>query len=167
MSAPIVAPTERARRWSAALHWAFETSLAAKGIFAALEALSGLVLLVLNDGALARLAQRVTAHELAEDRRDFLANALLHGAQSFSVDAQGFYAFYFLSHGALKLAIVVLLARDIFWAYPAAVALLFGFVAYQLYLWSIDHSAMMLALTALDLVVIALTLREWRSRGAR
>ena len=31
-------------------------------------------------------------------------------------------------------------------------------------LWSIDHSPMMLALTALDVLVIALTLREWHER---
>lgn len=155
------------RRWSAALHWAFEASLAAKGLFAALETLSGLVLLLLHEGAIVRLAQALTAHEVSEDRTDLIAQALLHAAEKFSIGSQHFYGFYFLSHGALKLLVVILLARDIFWAYPAAIAVLFGFVAYQLHLWSIDHSVMMLALTGLDLLVIALTLREWQTRGAR
>ncbi len=151
----------RIGRW---LHWLFEASLAAKGAFAALEALSGLALLFLKDGAVLALAQRLTAHELSEDRSDVLANALLHGAEKFSITEQNFYAFYFLSHGGLKLAVVLLLALGILWAYPLAVALLTAFIAYQMHLWSIDHSPMMLALTALDVLVIALTLREWHER---
>lgn len=146
------------------LHAAFEASLLAKGLFAAAETLSGLVLLVLHQGALVALAQRLTAHELSEDASDFLANALLHAAQRFSVEAQSFYALYFLSHGGLKLIVVVLLARGVLWAYPGAIMLLSAFILYQLHLWSLDHSVVLLALTGLDLVVIALTWEEWRRR---
>ncbi|MCE5971985.1 DUF2127 domain-containing protein [Sinirhodobacter sp. WL0062] len=151
-------------RVGAFLHWLFEASLLAKGLFALTETLSGVVLLVLRDGYLVELAQRVTLHELSEDPRDVVANALLHGAQSLSVETQSFYGIYLLSHGGLKLAAIVLLMRGILWAYPAAIALLGAFIAYQLYLWSLHHDPMMLALTALDLLVIALTWREWRVR---
>jgi uncharacterized membrane protein len=143
-------------RLGRALHAAFEASLLAKGLLAAAETLSGLVLLLLHQGTLVTLAQRLTG--------DFLANALLHAAQRFSVEAQSFYALYFLSHGGLKLIVVVLLARGVLWAYPGAIVLLSAFILYQLHLWSLDHSVVLLALTGLDLVVIALTWEEWRRR---
>ncbi len=154
----------RLDRW---LHWLFEASLVAKGIFALMETLSGLILLVLRDGALVRLAHWLTAHELAEDRSDVIANTLLHAAEKFSVEAQSFYAFYLLSHGALKLGVIYLLAREWLWAFPLAIALLSAFIAYQLHLWTIDHAPMMLALCALDLAVIGLTLREWHEKRKR
>ncbi|WP_082873017.1 DUF2127 domain-containing protein [Rhodobacter xanthinilyticus] len=166
MSSPTAAPIEMRARLARAAHWAFEASLAAKGALAAAEAASGLVLLALPGGALAHLAQRLTAHELSEDPRDHLANALLHGAEALSVDARGFYAAYFLSHGLLKLAVVALLARGVLWAYPAAVALLSAFILYQLHRYALAPDPAMLWLSALDLVVIALTVQEWRRRHA-
>ncbi|MEX1660646.1 DUF2127 domain-containing protein [Thioclava sp. 15-R06ZXC-3] len=146
------------------LHWLFEISLVLKGLFAAAETLSGLALLGMPGNAVLRLAQWLTHRELTEDPHDAIAAALLNAAQHFSIETQSFYGFYFTSHGALKLVVVVLLMRGVLWAYPGAVALLTAFVVYQMYLWSLHHAISMLLLTALDLVVIALTVREWYVR---
>jgi uncharacterized membrane protein len=146
------------------LHWVFEASLVLKALFAAAETLSGLALLGLPGSAVLRMAQWLTQRELTEDPKDAIANALLHAAQHFSIETQSFYGFYFTSHGALKLVVVILLMRGVLWAYPGAVALLSAFVTYQLYLWSLHHAVSMLLLTALDVIVIALTLREWYVR---
>lgn len=146
------------------LHWAFEASLLAKGILAGIETLSGLVLLIVSHGQFADLAHALTAHELSEDPHDLVAGTLMHMAQAFSVEAQKFYALYLLSHGGLKLGVVGLLARGLMWAYPAAIALMVVFIAYQLHVWVGARSVAMLALTALDVAVIALTWREWRRK---
>ncbi|KFE33558.1 DUF2127 domain-containing protein [Thioclava atlantica] len=149
------------------LHWLFEASLILKGLFALAETLSGLALWGLPGNAVFNIAQWITRRELSEDPKDAIASALLNAAQHFSIQTQSFYGFYFTSHGALKLIVVILLMRGILWAYPGAIALLFGFVAYQLYVWSLHHDISMLLLTLLDLVVIALTWREWTVRHGR
>ncbi len=102
----------------------------------------------------------ITRHELAEDRRDVIANYLLHAAQSFSVSTQHFTAIYLLSHGIIKVWLIVGLLRKRLWYYPAAI-LIFGlFIVYQLYRFSFTHSMLLLLITALDLLVIILTWQE-------
>ncbi|MCO5128474.1 MAG: hypothetical protein M9957_14800 [Rhodobacteraceae bacterium] len=49
---------------------------------------------------------------------------------------------------------------------PAAMVVLGGFVAYQLHQWTISGSSVLLALSAFDLVMIALVWREWRGMRA-
>ncbi|WP_078601730.1 DUF2127 domain-containing protein [Thioclava sp. DLFJ4-1] len=146
------------------LHWLFEVSLIIKAIFEIAETLSGLALLGLPKNALFDAAHWLTARELREDPNDRIANAFLNAAHHFSIQTQDFYGFYFTSHGLLKLVVVLLLIRGLIWAYPMAIVMMTGFVAYQMYLYSLNHGAGMLALTVLDLVVIALTLREWYVR---
>ncbi|SFM73333.1 DUF2127 domain-containing protein [Thioclava sp. BHET1] len=156
-----ISETTRLGRW---LHWIFEASLLLKGLFAAAETLSGLALLGLPGNAVLRFAEWLTQRELTEDPHDAIATALLNAAQQFSIQTQSFYGFYFTSHGALKLVVVILLMRGVLWAYPAALALLSAFVVYQLYLWTHHHAISMLLLSALDILVIALTWREWHAR---
>jgi uncharacterized membrane protein len=81
---------------------------------------------------------------------------------SFSVESQHFYAFYLMAHGALKLAMVFLLARRVPWAYPASVILLAGFIVYQLHHWTETHSSTLLILSTFDALMIALVIREYR-----
>ena len=146
------------------LHWLFEASLILKGIFELAETLSGLALLGLPRNAVLDIAQWLTARELSEDPKDKIAHALLNAAHHFSIETQSFYGFYFTSHGGLKLIVVILLMRGLIWAYPMAIVLMSAFVAYQMYLWSLHHAVSMLLLSLLDLLVIALTLREWHVR---
>ena len=52
-------------------------------------------------------------------------------AEAFTIQSQHFYALYLLGHGLLKFTMVLMLSRRILWAYPAAMAMLAGFVVYQ------------------------------------
>ena len=54
--------------------------------------------------------------ELIEDPKDFVATHLLGWAQSFSVDTKAFYVFFLLSHGLVKLLLVVGLLRNKLWS---------------------------------------------------
>ena len=87
---------------------------------------------------------------------------MLAWAQSFSVQTQHFYAFYLLSHGIVKLALVVGLLMGRLWAYPASLAVMTLFIAYQLYRFTFTHSPGLIVLTVFDLVVIALIWHEYR-----
>ena len=144
------------------LHWLFETSLLLKGIFAALESVAGAGLLLTGHNTLMRLVGWLTRNELIEDPTDPLAAHIGNLAARFDASSQHFYAMYLLTHGLVKLVVVVLLARKIAVAYPLAIAVFAGFVAYQTHRWSLTGSPMMLALSGFDLLVIWLTWREWR-----
>jgi uncharacterized membrane protein len=155
------------RRGARLLHDAFEASLLLKGAFAASEALLGLALYFVPGAAITGAVRWLTTHELTEDPNDLIARHLLDAAQSLSISTQDFYAFYLLGHGLLKLAVVLLLARGFLWAYPLAVAVLSGFIAYQLHRYLLSPSAGLILLSLLDAVVIALTVIEYRARRAR
>ena len=58
---------------------------------------------------------------------------------------------------------VILLARRVMWAYPAAVALLLGFIAYQLHHWTLEPSPTLLILSAFDAIMIGLVIREYKA----
>ena len=144
------------------IHEVFQASVLLKGVFAAIECLSGLALAVASPAGIRSLVDRLAEARLIEGRGEFIAGHLLAWTQTFSVQSQHFYAFYLLSHGAVKLAVVVGLLMGRLWAYPASLVVLTLFVAYQLYRYSYTHSLGLIALTLFDLVVIALIWHEYR-----
>lgn len=145
------------------LHQAFEIGIVLKGLHALVECAGGIALYVVSTATIVRWVNAVTQEELIEDPHDFVATHLRHMAQHFSVSAQSFYALYLLGHGVIKLLLVAGLLRHKRWSYPASLAALLLFVLYQLYRYSFTHSVGLLALTAFDLLVIALIWQEWRT----
>lgn len=144
------------------IHEVFQASILLKGAFAAVECLSGLALAVASPVGVRALVDRLAEAQLIEDRGEFIASHLLAWAQAFSVQSQHFYAFYLLSHGAVKLALVVGLLMGRLWAYPASLVVMTLFVVYQLYRYSYTHGFGLLVLTVFDLFVIALIWHEYR-----
>ena len=144
------------------IHQIFQVSVLLKGVHAAIECVGGLLLAFTSTTAIVSLVKRMTQEELIQDRGDWVANHLLAWAQSFSVEAQHFYAFYLLSHGLVKLALVGGLLMRKLWAYPASLVVLTLFIAYQLYRFSYTHSPGLILLTLFDLVVIGLVWHEYR-----
>lgn len=104
---------------------------------------------------------RLTQEELIEDPQDFIASHLVSMASNFSVSTQHFYAFYLLSHGLVKIALVAGLLRNKLWAYPASLVILSLFIAYQVYRFSYTHSVGLVVLTAFDLIVMVLIWHEY------
>lgn len=151
----------RLTREQGLLHRLFEASLLAKGVFAAVECVTGIALLVTANATIRRGIDWLTRHELVEDPTDPLASRIAALASRFDGSSQHFYAIYLLGHGLVKLVIVILLARRITAAYPLGIAVFAAFILYQLHRWTLTHSPMMLFLSAFDLLVIWLTWREW------
>ncbi len=144
------------------IHLVFEISLFLKGVFAFFEIVGGIIAYVVTQRFLLNLLGAITQDELAKDPRDLVANYLLHAAQNFSVSTQHFTGIYLLSHGIIKLWLIVGLLRKKLWYYPTAM-LVFGlFIVYQLYRFSFTHSVLLLLITALDVVVIVLTWHEYK-----
>jgi len=133
-----------------------------KGAHALIECIGGVALYLVSTGTIEALVNRATQEELLENPKDFVATHLLTAAQQFSVGTKTFYAFYLLSHGLIKVLLVVGLLRNQLWSYPASLVALAGFIAYQVYRFSYTHSVGLILLTVFDLIVMALIWHEWR-----
>jgi uncharacterized membrane protein len=144
------------------IHQLFVLSVILKGIDAAIETAGGIALGLVNQQLVVTLVTRLTSHELREDPNDLIANGLLHFAQAFSVNSKSFYAYYLVSHGAIKLVMVAALLGKRKWAYPFALVVMVLFIAYQAYEYSQTHSLGMLVLTVFDLLVTWLIWHEYR-----
>jgi uncharacterized membrane protein len=144
------------------IHRIFKISVLMKGAHAVIEIAGGLALYLVTTGTIVNVVKLATQEELIEDPNDYIASHLLAMAQHFSVASKSFYAFYLLSHGAIKLLLVIGLLRNQLWSYPASLVALTAFIVYQLYRFSYTHSPGLIALTVFDLVVIALIWHEWR-----
>ncbi len=142
----------------------FEIGIIAKGLNGVVEVIGGLLLLFVTPARVHSWAVRLTQEELSEDPHDFIATHLLHSANGITGGAVLFGSLYLLSHGAVKIFLVVSLLRNKLWAYPLTIVVLSGFVAYQLYRIFLQVSFAMVALTVFDLVIIWLTAREYRQQ---
>src|SRR5690348_12851856 len=115
------------------MHDLFEIGVVLKGLNALLEFALGLVLLFFNVGA---FVERLAQNELIDDPNDFFAR---HAHQfvtgHLSPETQYFAALYLLSHGIIKVVLVYGLLRDRLWAFPASIAVLGLFIAYQSIKW--------------------------------
>ena len=118
----------------------------------------------IGPAALHRLGVVLARHELADEPNDWVVMTLRHLAESFSVETRHFASAYLIGHGILKIFLAVTLLRERLWAFPTALSVLAIFVAYQLHRFVRTHSIVLLALTVVDLVVMVLIWREYRSR---
>jgi uncharacterized membrane protein len=143
------------------IHQVFLLSVLLKGAHAVIECAGGLALALISTSAIANLVNRSTQEELIEDPKDILATHLLGWAQNFSVATKHFYAFYLLSHGVVKLLLVVGLLKGKLWSYPASLIVFGLFILYQLYRFSYTGGAGLIALTVLDIVVMFLIWHEY------
>jgi len=143
------------------LHRVFEISLIIKATVAFLEIIGGVVVFFVSQQFVLNLVVAVTQDERAEDPRDFIANYLLHSAQNFSLSAQHFAALFLLSHGVIKMFLIVGLLREKLLYYPSAIVVFGFFIFYQLYRFTYTHSFWLLLVTILDIGVIWLTWHEY------
>ena len=143
------------------IHGIFVASVLVKGAHAVIECAGGMLLALVSTGAIAAFVNVLTQEELVEDPQDFVATHLLAWVQNFSVGTKQFYAFYLLSHGVVKLLLVVGLLKEKLWSYPASLIVLGLFIVYQLYRFWYTHGAGLIVLTVFDLVVMVLIWHEY------
>jgi uncharacterized membrane protein len=153
--------TPRARL-ARALHGLFDGTLIVKAVLATLEAAGGAGLWLTPNASVHALVGWLTRNQIAHAPGERAVQWFAQTSAGFSVESQHFYAFYLMAHGAIKLAMVFLLARRVPWAYPASVLLLGCFIAYQMHHWTETHSSALLLLSTFDALMIALVLREYR-----
>jgi uncharacterized membrane protein len=149
------------------IHLIFQVSLVLKAAFAVGEILTGIGVYFVTKPFVLKLVDRITREELLEDPHDSIANYLFQSAQHFSLSTRNFTAFYLLSHGTVKLWLIIGLLRQRLWYYPVAIVTFALFIVYQLYRFSLTHSIWLVLITAVDVLVIALTWLEYRYLSAQ
>jgi uncharacterized membrane protein len=162
--APVKNPKMRVNSSGFLLDQSFRFSIALKGIHALLEMVLGIAVLTVSPQTMNRFALTVLHPELSEDPNDFFATHLLKISENFANGGTRFASFYLLSHGLVKIVLVVELFRNKLWAYPTMIVVLTAFVCYQVYRFSLTHSLAMILLTFFDLIVILLTWLEYAKR---
>ena len=142
----------------------FRLSVLLKGLDAVLEILGAVALWLVSPGFIASAVHFLTQDEIAEDPHDLVANWLRHAAARFSLSSEHFMAIYLLAHGLIKIVMVVALLRNRLWAYPAAIFVFSGFIAYQLYRFTLTGGIGLILLSAFDTFLIALIWLEFRAQ---
>ena len=142
----------------------FKVSLYLKAADGVFELLGGLLLLIVKPRQLNNLARLVTQHELSTDSHDFIANHILKSAHDLTTASLVFGALYLMSHGILKIVLVIEVLRQHLWAYLALIVVTAGFVIYQIYRLTQKPSLGLILLTAFDLLIIYLTQKEYKKQ---
>jgi uncharacterized membrane protein len=148
-------------------HDAFEGGILLKGLNSVLECIGGVLLLTIHPQTINRLAIWLTQNELSEDPKDFFANLLTRASNSLSLRGEIFGGLFLLSHGLVKIFLVIALYKKKLWAYPLSMIVFSLFVAYELYRFYLSHSAWMVILSFLDATVIILTYMEYQNLKTR
>ena len=148
------------------LHDLFLISMWIKGLVGVIQAVGGALLLTVSHHALTAFVMSMTTPELSEDPHDLIATFLTRSAAHFSGGTQLFASVYLISHGAIKILLVVALLRNKLWSYPVSLWVLCAFIVYQCYRYTHTHSPWLVMLTALDVVVLFLIFHEYRVRKA-
>jgi uncharacterized membrane protein len=139
----------------------FTVTLILKGIDGVLELIGGVLLLFVRPGTMIAWVHQLTQHELSEDPHDLIATTLLHWTHGLSTSATIFGSVYLLLHGAIKVVLVWAVLKDQLWAYPWMIAFLLVFIVYQSYRMLVHFTWGMLLLTVFDILIVALTIREY------
>jgi uncharacterized membrane protein len=153
-------------RSGTAVHRLFELGLLAKLLDGALETVAALLLLLFKAPQINHWLQELTRHEIEQNRSRLWTALFFHAQHPLSPQTRLYAAAFLLGHGLIKIALVVALLRTQRWAYPVAMVVFSMFVVSQALRYSSTHSAWLLALTVLDVIVIGLTWLEFRrTRG--
>jgi uncharacterized membrane protein len=155
-----VAEAEKDGR-EATIRRVFRISLVIKAVDSAIEMAAGAVLYALPQATILGFARWLTHAELLEDPRDFLANLLMHSAEALSMPRKTAAGLYLITHGAIKLFLVVMVLREKNWAYPAFMAALALLIVYQSYQFVVGSSLWLGVLTVFDAIVLVLTWHEY------
>lgn len=145
----------------------YEAGIIIKGIDGSLELIGGLLVLLVPRNVIEHLTNVLTHNELANDPHDFLANHIAHAGHQLATGSHWFAAAFLLTHGLVKVGLVVALLLQKLWAYPWALVVLTLFLGYQIYLLVVRPTFGMWFLSVLDVIIIWLIWREWRQIRAQ
>jgi uncharacterized membrane protein len=144
----------------------FRIAMIVKGVDGAAELIGAITLLLVSGGTIQTLINDVVSRDLLGPPDGSLARHFVSGTAEFASGNRTFAVVYLGLHGIVKLLLVVALLRKIRPVYPVAVVVLGLFVAYEIYRATQTGSVLLAFLAALDVAIIVLVIREYRSLPA-
>ncbi|MDO8105852.1 DUF2127 domain-containing protein [Isoptericola sp. b441] len=148
--------------WQHVLDLVFLIGVTFKAIDGLGEILIGIPLLFITPAGVTNAVHHLTARELAEDPHDLIANLLVHGVNHLAGSDLRLLGIYFLVHGIVKAAIVIAIIIGAIRVYPWAIGALTALTIFQIVELALHPTISVALLTVLDIIIIALTWREWR-----
>jgi uncharacterized membrane protein len=142
-------------------HSLFIISILLKGVFAVLEVIAGLVLLISLPGQFTQFVHFMFHNRLVADPNDPFALYILHQLQDFDMRRHTFVGVYLMLHGLVKVGVVAILYSERLWAFPIGLTVLGIFIAYEFERFVATHSLVLLALSLLDAFIMILAWREY------
>jgi uncharacterized membrane protein len=142
----------------------FKISVILKGLDALVEIIGGVLLLFVTHSEITRLASWLTRNPLAGGSHSHIATIINHSAQQLVHTSTLLGAIYLLSHGVIKMFVIINVLRDKYWAYPLLIVVLLGFSIFQIISIISSHSIAVMLLTAFDIFVMVLTWFEWQRK---
>ena len=130
------------------IHQIFVITVALKGLHGIVEIVGGIALAVFSTDAILRLLYHWDKHQLV--------------TRHFSTGEHHYYVWFFLSHGALNLALAIGLLFEKLWAYPAAMVVLALFIILQMHRFIQVRDPSLVLFSILDVIVIGLAVHEYR-----
>ena len=143
------------------LYRVFQIGILLKALDGAIEIIGGLFFLGITPSQMNTFMVWVTRKELSEDPNDLVAQSLVHLAAQSTISNTQFATAYLLTHGIVKIFIVVNLLRNKVWAYPFSLVVLSLFTVYQLYRLTYDFAWWLVALTIFDMCIVWLVWHEY------
>lgn len=144
-------------------HNLFIVSILLKGVFAVLEVLAGLVLLIASPGQFTQFIHFMFHNRLVADPNDPFATYVLHQLQDFDMTRHSFVNIYLMLHGLVKVGIVAGLYSERLMAFPIGLTVLGIFITYEFERFVATHSLVLLALSLLDAFIMVLAWREYQA----
>jgi uncharacterized membrane protein len=144
------------------LHESFEVGISLKGLGGLIEIFGGVILWFVKPSAMNDLVRRVCGDLLVDAPHNIFASHLMNASQKMADGGTTFASLYLLSHGIVKVALVIALWRDKLWAYPLTIVVFAVFMGYQMRRFTHTHSWALVALTIFDAVIIFLTWKEYQ-----
>ncbi len=140
----------------------FEIGIILKGLDGLVEITGAALLLLVSSATIDRFTTLITKNELDKDPNDFIATHILQYSHELTNGSRVFAIAFLLSHGFIKVVLVVGLLRSLAWAYPFAFVTLGAFIVYQLYRIAVHPTFGMIFLTIFDAFIVWLTWREYQ-----
>jgi len=141
----------------------FDVVLLLKSIFAIVEIIGGIAMFFMTPERVNNVIHWFSKSELHEVPNDFFINLIVNFGHHFTTGTQYLAAIYLLSHGLIKIITLFLLWRKILWSYPLSVVVFLGFIIYQLNEFATRHSIFMIIVSIVDVIMIVLTILEYRN----
>jgi len=142
----------------------YEIGIIIKGIDGTLELIGGVLVLALSPNAINGITRFLTQSALENNPHNLVASHIAKAGHHLASGHNLFAAAFLLTHGLVKVVLVVCLLLNKMWAYPWALGALGLFLIYQVYQLITAATFGMAFLTVLDVIIIGLVYREWQQQ---